>query len=169
MTAVYGLYPDGGLAQRAVDELRAGGYAPRDITVLSSEPREDQEFGHADARSWMWWIACAGGLIGFLSATALLLYGERSWPIDVGGLPIVAWWPNLIIMFELTMLGAIFATVITLMVTAIWGDRHRRLYDPRVSDGLILVGIEDAPPDKVEALRRALETGAGVEVRVKEL
>ena len=34
-------------------------------------------------------------------------------------MPIVAWWPNLIIIFELTMLGAILATVVTLFVTAL--------------------------------------------------
>ena len=27
-------------------------------------------------------------------------------------MPIVAWWPNIIIMFELTMLGAILVTVV---------------------------------------------------------
>ena len=169
MTAVYGLYPDGGMAQRAVDQLRAEGYTSRDITILTSEPREDQEFGHTDSRSWMWWIACAGGLVGFTLATALMLYGEQSWPIVVGGLPIVAWWPNLILMFEMTMLGAIFSTVVTLVVTAIWMDRGKRLYDPAVSDGLILVGIENAAPDKVETLRRTLVTGTGVEIKVAQL
>ena len=37
---------------------------------------------------------------------------------QTGNMPIVAWWPNLIVMFELTMLGAILATVITLFVSA---------------------------------------------------
>ena len=43
---------------------------------------------------------------------------ETSWPMNVGGLPTFAWWPNLIIVFELTMLGAILATVATLVVSA---------------------------------------------------
>ena len=33
---------------------------------------------------------------------------EMSWPINVGGLPIFAWWPNLIIIFDvvITLVGA---------------------------------------------------------------
>ena len=46
--------------------------------------------------------------------------------MNVGGLPIFAWWPNLIIIFELTMLGAITATVVTLVVSALLPSRGAR-------------------------------------------
>lgn len=165
MKAVYGLYEHGDSAQRAVDQLRAKGYADRDITVLTSEPREDQQFGHIDAKSNMWWIACGGALVGFAAATSLLLYGETSWAMNVGGLPTVAWWPNLIIMFELTMLGAILSTVITLVFTALWSDRKAELYDPAVSDGLILVGIENPQSDAVSDLQQLLATGPDARIK----
>ena len=42
---------------------------------------------------------------------------ELAWPLQTGNMPIVAWWPNLIVIFELTMLGAILATAITLFIT----------------------------------------------------
>ena len=74
-----------------------------------------------------------GGLVGMATAFGLAWLTETSWPIDVGGLPIFAWWPNLIIMFELTMLGAILATVATLVVTAGLGRGGGKLYDPAVS------------------------------------
>ena len=80
---------------------------------------------------------------------------EMLWPIDVGGLPIFAWWPNMIILFELTMLGAIVATVVTLVVTARLG-RRPGLYDPAVSDGKILVGIEQVPDSAIPELETAL-------------
>ena len=41
---------------------------------------------------------------------------QQAWPIVTGGMPIVTNWSNLIIIFELTMLGAVFASVITLLV-----------------------------------------------------
>jgi hypothetical protein len=75
-------------------------------------------------------------------------------------LPVVAWWPNLIVMFELTMLGGILAAVITLLVTARLPGRLPALYDPAVMDGSILVGVS-APADPL-AVERAL---AGGEVR----
>jgi hypothetical protein len=145
MKAVYALYRDGHSAQQAVSRLHAAGVHDRDITIQSAQPMEDFEFGHRDKATWMWWIACGGGLIGMSSALGLAWLTEMSWPINVGGLPIFAWWPNLIIMFELTMLGAILATVLTLFATALVPRRDLpRFYDPEVADGFILVGVEDA-------------------------
>jgi hypothetical protein len=92
---------------------------------------------------------------------------ETSWPIDVGGLPIYAWWPNLIITFELTMLGAILATVATLVVTARLG-RASTFYDPAVSDGKILVGVADPPDAALAAFTAALAAPVGAELRTIE-
>jgi len=153
--AIYALYPDGQAAQQAVNRLRAEGFADREITVLSPQPMEDYEFGRRDKATWMWWIACGGAVVGMATALGLTWVTEMSWQIDVGGLPSFAWWPNLIIFFELTMLGAIVATVATLVVTARLG-RRSALYDPEVSDGKILVGIEDPPDSAIPKLEAAL-------------
>jgi hypothetical protein len=161
--AIYGLYPDGQAAQQAVNRLRAAGVADREITICSSQPMEQFEFGLRDGKTWMWWIACGGALTGLSAAVGLSWLTETSWPIDVGGLPIVAWWPNLIIMFELTMLGAILSTVATLVITARLG-RGGRLYDPEVSDGKILVGVERPAPEAARDLETAL-TAPGGEIR----
>lgn len=163
MNAIYALYPDGNTAQQAVNRLRAAGCADRDITVLSSQPMEHYEFGQRDSKTWMWWIACAGGLTGLASAFGIAWVTEMWWPMNVGGLPTFAWWPNLIVMFELTMLGAILATVVTLVVTARLG-RGKGLYDPAVSDGKILVGVEDAS-GRSGAIESALAAVPGGEVR----
>ena len=167
MKAVYALYPSGQAAQQAVNRLRAAGIVDRDITVISSQPMEDYEFGQMDKATWMWWFACLGGVIGMGAALGLAWLTETSWPINVGGLPIFAWWPNLIIIFEMTMLGAIVATATTLVVSALLPRTGGRLYDPEVSDGQILVGVEDPGPDVVAALQHAL--GAVPEGRVKTI
>ena len=164
MRAVYGLYPDGQSAQQAVNRLRAAGLADREITILSAQPMEDFEFGHIDKANWLWWIACAGGLIGMASAFGLTWLTEVSWPMDVGGLPTYAWWPNLIIIFELTMLGAILATVIVLVITAGLG-RGGGLYDPEVTEGSILVGVERPDADKAADLQAALESAPGGRIK----
>ena len=164
MKAVYGLYADGQSAQQAVNRLRAAGLADRQITILSAQPMEDFEFGHIDKKNWLWWIACGGGLLGMAAAFGLTWLTEMSWPINVGGLPIYAWWPNLIIIFEMTMLGAILATVIGLAITAGLG-RGGGLYDPEVTDGSILVGVENPAVDAIPDLQRALESPPGARVR----
>ena len=154
MTAVYGLYVDPNVAQQAVNNLRAAGVADRDITVISSEPFEHFEFGHRDARTAMPWIATAAGITGLLLTYFLLAASQQSWPLVTSGMPIVPLWTNLIIIFEMTMLSAILATVITLLVTAGLPSRGGKLYDPEVSDGYILVGVEN--PTDSDSLERAL-------------
>src|SRR5262245_11672283 len=118
MKAVYGLYSTPEAAQRAVDGLRSKGIAESKITILSSEPLEEHEFGQRDRHTWMTWIAAGGGLIGFTTAYLLTYITQLLWPINTGGMPIVTNWSNMIILFELTMLGTVFATVITLLITA---------------------------------------------------
>ena len=164
MKVVYGLYPNGASAQQAVNRLRAAGLTDRQITIMSAQPMEDFEFGHIDRKNWLWWVACGGGLLGMAAAFGLTWLSAMSWPINVGGLPIYAWWPNLIIIFEMTMLGAILATVIGLVITAGLG-RRVGFYDPEVTDGSILVGVENPDPDKVKDLQAALESAPGGRIR----
>ena len=83
--------------------------------------------------------------------------------MNVGGLPYWAWWPNLIITFELTMLGAIIATVGTLIVTAFLGQG--KLYDAEVSDGKILVGVENPRQAVDQQLEAALSGPPGAIIR----
>jgi hypothetical protein len=166
MKAVYGLYQDGHSAQQAFNRLKATGVALSDITVLTAQPMEEFEFGNLDKATYIWWFACLGGLIGMSVAFGLAYLTETAWEINVGGLPIFAWWPNLIIIFELTMLGAITATTLTVVITALVGDTGK-LYDPEVTDGKILIGVENPPDSAVADLQRSL--GAAPDARVKTI
>jgi hypothetical protein len=154
VSAVYGLYATPDAAQRAVDGLRAEGIGEDRITILSSEPFEEHEFAHRDKATWMGWIAVAGGVTGLAFATWLTSMTELAWPLKTGNMPIVAWWPNIIVMFELTMLGGIVAAVVTLLVTARLPGRRPALYDPEIMNGKILVGVNNAPDAAI--IERAL-------------
>jgi len=163
MSAIYGLYSDPGVAQQAVDNLRAAGLSDADITVISSEPFEHYEFGHRDSKTAMPWIAAVAGLFGLVASYYLLGASQMSWPLRTSGMPIVPLWTNLIIIFEMTMLSAIIATVITLLITAGLPSRGGGMYDPEVSDGYILVGVEN--PSDAAHLESALSLAGG---RVKK-
>lgn len=164
MKSVYGLYADPDSAQRAVDALRAAGVADRDILVMSSEPFEEYEFSHRDKATWLHWIAGAGGVSGCAIGYWLTSVTQQLWPIKTSGMPIVSGWPNAVVIFEMTMLGAILATVTTLFITAKLPNRGPRLYDPEISDGYILVGVEN--PADAARLEPALAVGGG---RVKTI
>jgi hypothetical protein len=152
--AIYGLYSDPELAQQAVDELRRDGVPDRSITVITSQPYEEYEFSHRFKHTWLFWIASAGGAFGLLAGLAIALITETSWPLVTGGMPIVAWWPNIIIMFELTMLGAILATVVGLLITTELPATQSRVYDPEVSNGKIMVAVEAPQDEEVARLER---------------
>jgi hypothetical protein len=157
-SAIYALFPDADAAQGAVDALGEAGLRLRDITVISSQPFEEYRFGQQDAKTFMPWIAVLGGVIGGLSGFLLAALSQKQYPILTGGMPIVPLWPNGIITYELTMLGAILASLLTLLVTAGLPDWRPKLYDPAVADGQILVGVVDPAADvrpRAEAKLRA--------------
>jgi hypothetical protein len=163
MTALYGLYEDPAKAQIAYSALRRAGIADQDITVISSEPFEAFEFSDRDKSLTLFRLAALGGIAGLTFGTLLTTGTERAWPLVTGGMPIVAWWPNLVIMFELTMLGAILTTVVSMLVASRLPSAKATLYDPAVSDGKILVGAPVTGDS--DAIRLALDTAGPVAVR----
>ena len=165
MSAIYALYDTGDAAQRAVNSLRNAGIADSAITVISDQPMEAYEFGEMNRATRIWYIASGGGLIGLVFATWLTRMTELAWPLPTGNMPIVSWWPNLIVIFELTMLGAILATVATLLVTGQLLRRRPALYDPRVSDGKILVGVENPQADLVSKIEDALASAGVTDIK----
>ena len=165
MKAVYALYANGEAAQRAVNSLRAAGYEDHDITVISAAPMEEYEFSHIGHHSYQWYIACGGALLGFLFSTWLTTFAEKDWPIVVGNMPIVAWFPNMIVIFEMTMLGAILSTVATLIITGGLARKTPKLYDPEVTNGKILVGIESPKDSSGADVERALLSAPGAQVK----
>ena len=159
MKAIYGLYPNPDAAQRAVNSLRASGVADEDIAIMSSEPITHHEFGQRDKKTRLPSIAAVAGGIGCLGGIALTTLTQLDAPLITGGMPVVSVWTNIIIIFELTMLSAVLATVVTLLVTAGLSARVPRFYDPEVSNGKILIGVANPPEDRVSALEEALRVG----------
>src|SRR5262245_61357490 len=162
MKAIYGLYSDPDSAQHAVEELRRQGVPDRSITVITSQPYEEYEFSHRYKQTWTFWIAAGGGALGLLIGLTLAYMTATLWPIVTGGMPIVAWWPNIIIMFEMTMLGAILATVVSLLAMTGLPSTGFNLYDPQVSQGKIMVAVEEPSDVDVARLERTFK-GTGIQ------
>ena len=169
MTALYGLFDKPDAAQRAFTSLRRSGIPSADITVVSGEPFEAFEFSHRDHSMILFRLALAGGIVGFIAAVLLTRGTELAWPLVTGGMPIVAWWPNLVIIFEMTMLGAIVTTVVSLLVSSKLPSFRQDLYDPAVSDGKILVGVPLVGGRSEESVRQALSTGSPTAVKTTQV
>jgi hypothetical protein len=169
MKALYALFPDPASAQRVVDALHRASsdldFDANRIVVQSGEPYEGYQFSNEHAKTWIWHLATLGAFIGGLTGYALTTLTQKSYPVPTGGMSITPIWTNGIIVYELTMLGAIVTTLVTLFITAGLPNFKAHITDPEVWSGKILVGVTD-PPDSVRAElgQRFLQAGA-TEVR----
>ncbi len=165
MKAVYALYRDPETAQYVVDQLRNEGVPDASITVITSQPYEEFEFSHRYKHTWLFWIAAGGGALGLAVGLTIAYLTQTLWPIVTGGMPIMAWWPTIIIMFELTMLGAILATVVSLFITTELPAVQSRVYDPAVSEGKIMVAVEKPADTDIARVERTFRASGIEEVK----
>ena len=165
MKALYALYSDPDAAQRAVNALKLAGGAlgigERQIVVVTAEPFDGYDFSEEHSHTRMYLLASLGGVAGALVGLWFTRFTQLAYPLPTGGMPVVTSWTNGIIIYELTMLGAIAATLITLLVTADLPYFGEKLSDPAIWHGKILVGVTN-PPDRarVELERQFREAGA---------
>lgn len=161
MTALYGLFSEPESAQAAYDALRAAGVDDRSLEIVSSEPWDDYEFGRREHRTVMPWLAALGGSLGGTAGFLLSMLTQQAYPLATGDMPIFALWPTGIVTYEMTMLGAILAAVLTLAVSARLPSWKTRLYDAEVADGRILVGVLNPPEDsRIQLMTLLREAGA---------
>jgi hypothetical protein len=157
--SIYGLFPSPDSAERGMNALRHAGVAPERIVVMSSVPYEEYSFGFAKRPAEMPWLAVLGGLAGGTFGFLLARLTQEAYPLVTGGMPILAAWPTSIVTYELTMLGAVLTTVVTLLVTTRLPNWRAKLYDPEVSNGKIMIAVLDpsdaARPDLEQRLRGA--------------
>ncbi len=156
MKPIYALFSDAEAGGRAIQSLREAGVDARDIVVASSEPLERHEWGRPRQPTRMGWLAALGGLLGGVSGHLLTAFTQREYPIVTGAMPVVTWWTNGIIIYEMTMLGAILATLLTLLVSARLPNWKPQLYDPEISEGKILIGLVSFPENSRGELERKL-------------
>jgi Alternative complex III, ActD subunit len=162
--SIYGLFGDPAAADRGLKVLQAAGVQADKLLVMSPEPFEEYEFAHTDRKTPMPWIAALGGLVGGTCGYLLARYTQVAYPSHIisGGMPVVAKWPSGIITYELTMLGAILTTAITLLITAKLLRWKLDIYDPEISYGKILIGVADPTAESRSDIENRLR-GAGAE------
>jgi hypothetical protein len=154
---ILAIFDSANQAQAAARDLQLGGVPRAAITIMSSEPLhlpdpEDQP------RSRIALFAIAGGVIGAIVAILLTVWTSRRVDLVTGGMPIVTPWAFGIIVFELTALGVILATVSRMVFEARLARRGSLAdYDEAVADGRVAVSvncIEDVHREIAEKLLR---------------
>ena len=141
-------------AAAAIARLRREGISRESITTMSSEPlhREAGEDNHSPSRIPL--LAICGGVLGAGFAIALTVVTSRRVDLVTGGMPIVTPWAFGIIVFELTALGAILATLVRMIFEARLARRGGSEYGQAVADGLVLVFLENVSDAHLETARQ---------------
>jgi len=150
-------------ATDALKGLKARGF--RDVTVYTAAPNHEIEAVLAQPVSWVRAFTLVGGLVGVTAGFAMTIWMSRDWPLLVGGKPIAAIPPYVVIAFELTILYGSLCTVAGIILMSLVKNIRGRAYHPSFSDDRIGIfvpcGAEQAP-----AVRSLLSEAGSVEVTV---
>ncbi|MDZ4674018.1 MAG: DUF3341 domain-containing protein [Gemmatimonadota bacterium] len=159
---VLGSFEEIDAATDAIHALRARGHG--DLTVYSAAPNHELEEALAQPRSWVRMFTLIGGLTGCASGFGMTLWMSYDWPLLVGGKPIGAIPPYVVLAFELTILfGALF-TVAGMIILSMMKSLKGRPYHPRFSDDRIGV-FAPCGPQEADAIVRLMQDAGSVEVQ----
>ena len=149
-------------ATEAIRALRAQGR--RDLTVYSAAPNHEIEEAVGHTNSGVRLFTLLGGLAGCTAGFAMTIWMSRDWPLLVGGKPIAAIPPYVVIGFELTILLGALSTVAGMILLSLRKSTRGIAYDPSFTDDRIGVFVP-CPPDQHAAVEALLRAAGSVEVR----
>ena len=143
-------------ARVAIRRLLQAGIQPDSMEVMTSQPIHGEPFipnmKPTRLRTW----ALVGAAIGLLGGFSLATITALNYPLIKGGMPIVAPWTVGLITYETTMLGAVLATLVGLLVELRLPNFKNLPYDPSVVDGGVVLAVSCT-----ESSRASVETAVG--------
>ena len=161
MAGVLGSFDHIDAACSAIRELKASGH--KDLTVYSAAPNHELEAAIGDPVSPVRLFTLIGGLIGCAAGFGVAIWMSRDWPLLVGGKPIAAIPPYVVIGFELTILIGALSTVAGIIILSMMKSLKGRPYSPRFSDDQIGVFVP-CRADQAAAVETLMTQHGSVEV-----
>ncbi len=150
-------------ARIAVGRLLQEGIDPESMEVMSSQPIHGErivpEKKSTKLRTW----ALMGAGIGLVGGLSLATITALNYPLVKGGMPIVAPWTVGLITYETTMLGAVLATLVGLLVECGLPNFKNLPYDPSVVDGGVVLAVA-CPDSSRPAVESALSAAGATKV-----
>ena len=149
-------------ATDAIRALRARGH--RNMTVYSATPNHELEEALEHKVSPVRMFTLVGGLTGCAAGFGMTLWMSYDWPVLVGGKPIGAIPPYVVIAFELTILLGALSTVGAVALLSVLQGKRGAAFDPSYTDDKIGIFVP-AGTDQRGAVEQLLRTAGAVEVR----
>jgi molybdopterin-containing oxidoreductase family membrane subunit len=150
-------------AVEAITGLKARGF--RDLTVYTAAPNHEIEEALDQPISWVRLFTLIGGLTGVTAGFAMTIWMSRDWPLLVGGKPIAAIPPYVVIAFELTILYGSLATVAGMIILSLVKSIRGRAFHPSFTDDRIGIFVP-CKADQQPSVRELLTSAGSEEVTV---
>lgn len=161
VSGVLGAFKYEDSAVDAIKGLKARGY--KDLTVYSAAPNHHLEEALDQPVSWVRAFTLIGALTGCAAGFGMTLWMSYDWPLLVGGKPIGAIPPYVVLGFELTILYGALATVAGVIILSAMKSLKGRPFRPEFSDDTIGIFVP-CPPEQRPAVRSLLEQAGSEEV-----
>lgn len=113
----------------AVKQTRAKGFSS--IDAYSPYPLEEMKAAMGLDENIIPWLTLGGGVLGAAIAFGLQLYTNWVFPIEIGGRPIQAWQPFMMITFELAVLFSVSAAIFGMLILNRLPRLHHPVFDIR--------------------------------------
>ncbi len=143
----------------AIKGLKSKGF--QDLTVYSAAPNHHLEEVLDQPVSWVRAFALLGALTGCAAGFGMTIWMSYDWPLLVGGKPIAAIPPYVVLGFELTILFGALSTVAGVIILSARKSLKGRPFKPEFSDDTIGLFVP-CPPEQRAGIRQFLE-GTGSE------
>jgi hypothetical protein len=131
-------------ARVAIRQLLQQGIVPESMEVMTTQPIDGEPFVPETRRTKLRTWAVAGAAIGLLAGSSLAVLTALSYPLVKGGMPVVTPWTVGLIAYEATMLGAVLATLVGLLVELRLPNFDTLPYDPSIADGDVVLAVSCA-------------------------
>jgi hypothetical protein len=134
--AIMGLFTEVGATADALEALRVLGLREEDMNIIQGVPYTPKMLGRPHLHEFPW-FSVLGALAGFAVALALTWGTLYLYPIRVGGRPIPTIPTSIVLWYELTMLGLLLGTFLTLIWKCGFPSTRPQYYDPLINHSRI--------------------------------
>ncbi len=163
--SILGLFQQPEPAADAMDGLKEAGFELGTFDVLTGTPYPEGAFGEHVPQHRLFRFPAFGAIIGFTLSIFLTAATQLAYPMVTGGKPILSIFAMLIIMYEMTMLAGVIATVIGIIFESRLPNMKPGIYDTRITEGWIGVVVTFDDESKVADAESVLNTAGALEIK----
>jgi hypothetical protein len=163
--SILGLFQQPEPAADAMDGLKEAGFELGTFDVLTGTPYPEGAFGEYVPQHRLFRFPAFGAIIGFTLSIFLTSVTQLAYPMVTGVKPILSLFAMLIIMYEMTMLAGVIATVVGIVFESRLPNMKPGIYDTRITEGWIGVVVTFDDDSKVEDAKGVLNKAGAVEIK----